>query len=403
MLTESELIDLIPKLESDRIERTKSTREDKLGPAICAFANDFPNSKQSGYILLGVEDDGSLAEMKFNDEDLQKIGNVRSNGNISPLPAMIVSPVFKFEKGEVVVIEVLPSFNPPIRFQGKVWIRIGPRRAVANETEERILTEKRASITKTFDAQPCRGSQLEDISLAIIQQSYLPLAIDREILQANHRELKTQLASLRLYDLAFDCPTNASVLGFGLNPLYFLPGAYIQYLKIDSSEIDLDKIRIDKRFQGSLYNVLKEIDSFIKVNVILEKPVRIKGTMQDKVVSNYPLGALREFVMNAIMHRDYESNSPIKIYEFLDRIEIQNAGGLYGSVRPENFPNANDYRNPTIAEMMKLLGYVNKFNFGIADAQKRLADNGNPPPEFKIDVPIQFSVTLKINPQWLEK
>lgn len=80
----------------------------------------------------------------------------------------------------------------------------------------------------------------------------------------------------------------------------------------------------------------------------------------------------------SVMHRDYESNAPVKFYQYKDRIEIINPGGLYGNARPENFPNVNDYRNPVIAEAMKVLGYVNRFNRGIARVKKELADNRNP-------------------------
>ena len=123
--------------------------------------------------------------------------------------------------------------------------------------------------------------------------------------------------------------------------------------------------------------------------------------MQELQIYNYPLWAMREFVMNAIMHRDYESNAPIYIYEFEDRIELINSGGLFGDVRPENFPNASDYRNPVLAEIMKNLGYVNRFNFGIRNAQQKLLDNGNQPAEFRLDLITKFQVTIKIHPDWL--
>lgn len=67
---------LMSNLESDRIERTTSFREDKMGPVVCAFANDFPNYRQSGYILLGVTDTGQVAGISIGDEDLQKNDNV---------------------------------------------------------------------------------------------------------------------------------------------------------------------------------------------------------------------------------------------------------------------------------------------------------------------------------------
>jgi ATP-dependent DNA helicase RecG len=89
--------------------------------------------------------------------------------------------------------------------------------------------------------------------------------------------------------------------------------------------------------------------------------------------------------MNAIMHRDYQSNTPIRFYWFNDRIEIQSPGGLYGDVTPENYTRRNSYRNPVMAEAMKSLGYVNRYGYGIQRTQKLLADNENPRAEFEFD------------------
>jgi valyl-tRNA synthetase len=394
------VLKFISDLESDSIEKTESTTDiDKFSEAICAFANDFPHSKKAGHLLIGVKDNGTLSGLKATDELLKTIAQIRHNGQILPQPAMTVQKQ-SFEKGDVLIVKVEPSFLPPVRYKGKVWIRTGPTKAVANETEERILIEKRAANIQTYDVYPCIDTSIEnDVSVVIIQNTYLPLAIDAVILEQNHRELKQQLSSLRLYDLSFGCVTNAGILLFGLNPNYYFPGAYIQYIKTDSIERDLDKVQSDKIFKGALFDVLREIDNFIKNNIIASRPVRIEGSFQDRQVYNYPYSALREFAMNAIMHRDYESNAPIYIYEFSDRIEIHNSGNLYG-IAKQNFPNHNDYRNPVLAEAMRIMGYVNKFNYGIVDAQKKLKNNGNSPAIFETRYTSKFSVEIKINPEW---
>ena len=71
-----------------------------------------------------------------------------------------------------------------------------------------------------------------------------------------------------------------------------------------------------------------------------------------------------------------------------------NPGGLYGNARPENFPDVNDYRNPVIAEALKVMGYVNKFNRGIARVQKELVENGNGKAAFTVDKVTVFSVNV---------
>ena len=98
--------------------------------------------------------------------------------------------------------------------------------------------------------------------------------------------------------------------------------------------------------------------------------------------------------MNAVMHRDYRSNTPTKFYQYKDRLEIVNPGGLYGNARPENFPDVNDYRNPVIAEALRVMGYVNKFNRGIARVQKELVENGNGRAAFTVDKVTVFSVNV---------
>ena len=117
------------------------------------------------------------------------------------------------------------------------------------------------------------------------------------------------------------------------------------------------------------------------------------NSLQEKLVPNYPEGAIRELLMNAVMHRNYNSNSPIRFYAFADHIEIQSPGGLYGEVTQQNFPTRNSYRNPVIAEALKSLGFVNRFGYGVQRAQALLAENGNPPAEFEFD---EHSVVVKI-------
>ena len=398
MLTIDEVKSLLTDLESDRIERTISVREDKLGPAVCAFSNDYPNHKKSSYILIGVEDNGKVNGMKIGDDILQSIGNVRSNGNVLPQPSMIVSPVYSIDDGEVVVVEVQPSFYPPVRYKGNCHIRIGPRKALANEAEERRLSEKRSTTSRTFDSRACPGTTSSDINLDLIKTYYLPAAISPEILEANHRSIIEQISSLRLYDLPYNCPTNAGLILFGKNPQFHFPGAYIQFVKFDGASMS-DHILFEKRFTGPHFNILKNLDDFIESSLIKSRPVR-NGTMREDTLYNYPLWSLREFMMNALMHRDFESNAPVYIYEYTNRIEIVNPGGLFGEVRPENFPNISDYRNPVISEAMKTMGFVNKFNFGIRKAQQELLNAGNPEATFDFSLITKFKVTIYINPNW---
>ena len=116
----------------------------------------------------------------------------------------------------------------------------------------------------------------------------------------------------------------------------------------------------------------------------------------DEMVSNYPYQAIRELLLNACMHRDMQSNTPLRFYEYARHLEILNAGGLYGNARPENFPSVNDYRNPLVASAMKTLGYVNMFNRGVGQVQIDLKENGNQPAEFNVNLITAFKVEVEV-------
>ena len=158
-----------------------------------------------------------------------------------------------------------------------------------------------------------------------------------------------------------------------------MPGAYIQFVRYKGTELT-DDIQNEYQFSGDLLSVLRELDNFLSVQI--QTYPESDSALHESMVSDYPLVALRELLMNAVMHRVYESNAPIRFYWFTDRVEIQSPGGLYGLATPENFPQQNDYRNPVVAEAMKTLGYVNKYARGVLRAQQALARNGNPPAEF---------------------
>ena len=392
MITNEEVLELLKSTESYRVERTASTGNmDKFCEAICAFANDMPGSRKNGYLIIGASDDGRICGMKVDDALLKRIAGIRSDGNILPLPVMSVER-FVFPEGELLVAEVRPSDLPPVRYRGRVFIRIGPRRDIATEAEERILSERRCSFMATFDASPCLGAKIDDLDVEYIKSKYLPMAIDDETLASDNRSIKEQLTSLHLYDRGNDCPTYASIILFGKNPKYFLFGNYVQFVRYAGSGKGGDILN-ERQFEGPLCKMLPMLESFVKDAVITNRPVP-ESLFRERNVWNYPDGAVRELVMNACMHRDYQSNMPIRLYQFDDYIEVMNAGGLYGEARPENFPSINDYRNPIVAEGMRVMKYVNKFNRGVTRVQEMLRDNGNPPAVFDVNAITAFRVNV---------
>jgi ATP-dependent DNA helicase RecG len=382
-LGQLELEALYANLESDRVERKESPNDaDRLKQAICAFANDLPNYRLPGVIFVGQRDDGSCANLQIDDQMLLRIGGWRSDGNLLPFPVMHVR-TSTFAGCDVIAIVVEPTDNPPVKLDGRIWIRVGPRRAIASAEEERRLVEKRRWGTLTFDAHGIPGAALDDIDLRRFEDEYLPASVSPEALNQNGRSLEDKLRALRLVK-PDGMPTITAILFLGKNPRGWIPGAYVQFLRVDGTNLT-DPVRNQRIIDGPLGDQLRALDELISLNI--ENRATVGGVTREES-SDYPETALRQLVRNALLHRSYEgTNAPVRITWYNDRIEIQNPGGPYGQVTKENFgnPGVTDYRNPTIAEALHNLKYVERFGVGIALARESLARNGNPAPEFLIE------------------
>ncbi|MBR1468087.1 MAG: ATP-binding protein, partial [Bacteroidaceae bacterium] len=207
MITKDEIQELLHSTETYRVERTASTGDmDKFQEAICAFANDLPNSRKNGYLILGAYDNGTLSGLKVTDDLLKKIAAIRSNGNILPIPVMSVDS-FQFPEGDLLVAEVSPSDLPPVRYRGRTFIRIGPRRDIATEAEERILAERRMSFMATFDTMPCLAAKLNDINTDLLRTKYLIPLLGNELVDSDTRPIEEQMAAVGMYDTEHQCPT----------------------------------------------------------------------------------------------------------------------------------------------------------------------------------------------------
>ncbi len=377
---------LLSDLEADRVERKESIADkEKICEAICAFANDLPNHQETGVLFVGVKDNGVCAFLSIDDRLLIALSDLRSNGNITPFPTMIVQK--KTLNGcEVAVVMVEPSDDPPVRFRGRCWIRVGPRRAIATQEEERRLTEKRRSKQLPFDLKPLASASKDDLDISLFKRTYLTSTLPLDILEENHRSDEQQLMAMRFTTAdTYLTPTVLGILVIGKDPRQFLPNAYIQFLRIDGTELT-DPIKDQKEIDGPLPDLLRLLDEVLQVNIftatdVVVQPVELRHP-------DYPIVALQQLARNAILHRTYDgTNAPIRIYWFSDRIEIYNPGGPFGQVTRDNFgvPGITDYRNPHIAEAMKNLGYVQRFGIGIALARRELEKNGNPLPEFRVD------------------
>lgn len=381
--TDQELENLLREGEADLVERKPSPADTgDIRKDICAFANDLPGHQKPGVVFVGVHDDGRCANLKVTDQTLQNLAHLRSDGQITPFPSLVVHR--RVLNGcEMAVIMVSPSDSPPVRYNGRCWIRVGTRRDTASPEEEVRLSERRRHKDQPFDLRSVESATVADFDLTLFQRRYLAAAVAPEVIEQNNRSLADQLKALRMLT-PDEKPTVLGCLVLAKEPTNFIGGAYLQFLRIDGTSLG-DPIQDAERITGPLPDLIDRLDA--KLEAHITTGVDASSGPTEVRQPSYPLGALQQLTRNAILHRTYEStNAPVRVTWFRDRIEIISPGGVYGSVTPETFgqPGVADYRNLHLAEAMRILGYVQKFGMGIEMARAELRKNGNPEVQFDV-------------------
>ena len=389
-LSDAELTRRAQSPESLLVERKEGLSNGRaIRKTICAFANDLAASGEPGVIFVGLKDNGECAGITVDDALLVKLANMRADGSILPMPSLNVEKKI-IQDCELAAIVVAPSPDTPVRYDGRVWIKVGPTVQQASPQEENQLAEKRRSADLPFDRR-ASSATVKELDLDYFANTYLPNAIAPDVLARNARAAQEQLRSLHL--VMDDHPTYGGLMACGRDTRAWLPGAYIQFLRFAGTAMT-DAIQDQKALVGKLEDVLRQLDDLFRRNISIATDI----TSRDREIRrpDYPLAALQQLARNAVMHRSYEgTNAPIRIHWFTDRIEITNPGGLYGAVTPNNLgQGVTDYRNPLIAESMHHLGFAQRFGMGLPTARQTLRDNGNPPLQFQFP-DLHFAVSVR--------
>jgi ATP-dependent DNA helicase RecG len=387
-------------IECDLAERKESFKGDaptKTREAVCAFANDLPAHNQPGVVFVGARDDGSPSGLAMTDELFLQLADMKTDGNIVPPPTLTVTK-HTLRGQEMAVVTVWPADSPPVRFRGHICIRIGSRRAIASAQDERILNEKRRHGDRPFDVRAIPSSAVTDLDRRRFEGEYLPAAFAPDVLAANDRSYEQRLAATKMVVAAEEpTPTVLGVLVLSTRTRDFIPGAYVQFLRIAGRTL-ADPVADEQLIDGPVVEVLRRVDE--KLAAHNRTAVDLTSGSRERRTSLYPMPALQQIVRNAVMHRSYEAtNAPIRVTWYDDRIEIMSPGGPFGSVTVDNFgqPGVSDYRNPSLAEALRVLGFVQRFGVGIATARRELQANGNPALEFEVNQS-HVGVTLRPAP-----
>lgn len=218
----------------------------------------------------------------------------------------------------------------------------------------------------------------------------------------------SKLSENQIYELLSitrnNIPTLASVLNFGIYPQGLLPQLAITAIVVPGEtigDITSDGIRFldNKRIEGTLSEMLDEAIAFCKRNIKVQTIINPNnGKREDK--TEYPINAIREAILNALIHRDYSiytEGTPIQICFFTNRLEIHSPGSLYGRMTIFDLGKARpDLRNPALATMSEFLLKTENRYSGIPTIRREMKEYNLPEPVFE-NKRNEFVVTLYNN------
>lgn len=196
-------------------------------------------------------------------------------------------------------------------------------------------------------------------------------------------------------------PTLAGLMTFSIYPQTYFPQLCITAISLPGTEqgtigIDGERFLDNMRITGAIPDMLEEAVEFVRKNSRTKTIIDDNGQRVDK--PEYPIKAVREAVLNALVHRDYSihtENIPIRIEMFRDRMEITNSGGLYGKISIDALGKVRpETRNAALANILELLKITENRYSGIPTMRNEFANAGLPAPQFSV-VRGEFKVTMK--------
>lgn len=335
---------------------------------LAAFANH-----QGGTLYLGVRDDGTIVGAPDHDVEIQRLANlISSRLGINP---SIETQTYGGKR--VIAIRVNPV-RGIVGYQGRYLRRVGSTNR--DFTHEELARRFLEQMGRSWDSLPSEWN-LQEVDIERLK--WFTHQARERLPYANVANPEQLLRNLELLD--GNRLTNAGVLLFGKHPQRYFPQAQLR-IGIFRSPTDV----VDSHdFCGTLWEQLEGAMTRFRQVLKVRFEIRVRDLslegLQRQDIWDYPLDALREAVINALIHRDYTSMMDIQIRIYDDRLEIANAGGLPPELTPESLygPHASLPRNPLIARTFYYAGYIERWGTGTIRIVELCRAQGLPVPEFR--------------------
>jgi len=360
-------------METQNIE-FKPTWRDEYLKVICAFAN-----ADGGKLIIGVDDNGNLEGVRNSKKLLEDIPNKIRN-KLGIIPSVEVQ-----QKGGKDIIGIsVNSASVPISCDGKYYLRSGTTNLELEGNELTNFLMRR--VGKTWDEFIEERASLDDINAETIE-SFKKSAEDRIPAIANEKDHRVILDKLNLLDGSK--LKRAAILLFGKDTQKFYPSAYLKIGKF-LTEADLQTSDV---VEGNLFEQLESALEILRTKY-LKSEIRFEGIHRREILE-YPHEALREGIINALIHRDYLGTSTIQIRVYNDRLVMMNEGKFPPEVPVEKLKteHLSKPRNVLLAGAFYKAGFIESWGRGTIKIVEKCLEQGLPEPDFKEEfgvVTVQF-------------
>ena len=380
---------------------------------LCAFANDIQNLG-GGYVVCGAREEMDahgfprLVRTGLNATRLKELENLvlaRCRERVFPGIAPLVEELDSDDPERRILVFLQPATGTAHTFRrerdgAKHFVRVSRSTLEARNGLLRDLLVRKGAL-EPWDRRPCAAATVADIDLLALRDGLqrLGLADTPEHYFSSETSLSAFVPPLLAREPLTGTlrPRYFALLLFGRQPQMFIPGAisfFSTYEGVDRASIRGQRMELAHTLTDQLRVMLPALEAESKA--LFDKSDTARPT-----VYKYPVRALREALVNAFAHRDYELVDPVRVTAFADRIEISSPGGLPLGVEPDALAAGTAgprWRNQTLAWFLSRLGYAEAEGQGLRTIRSTLLDAGCPPPEFEVDA-VRVVCTLRAHPR----
>lgn len=396
-MLEEELISLVRKVQTRQTEfqtvELKAAHID-FPKRIYDTLSSFSNQNEGGIIIFGIDENYNVVGV-YDVENAQKKA-MEACGQMEPS----VRAIFTNAEidGKLVLSAEIPSVEfgrRPVFYKGSgrlkgSYIRVG-------DADEQMSEYEVYSYEAFHNRIHDELRTIPESSLKFFNQDRLKQYLDAVKSERNNLSSLSDNEIMELMGITVKgIPTLAGILTFSIYPQAWFPQLCITAVSLSGSTDDEERFLDNKRITGAIPDMLEEAVRFVRKNIRTKTIIDKNGHRADR--EEYPVLAIREAILNALVHRDYSTlteNTPIMIEIYRDRIEIKNKGGIYGggSVRQLGVGRP-ETRNAALANILELLKITENRYSGIPTILRTFAEAKLPQPEFKVSRGI-FQVTFK--------